>query len=142
MGSSSSLNSNQESNLVLFDGVCNLCNGAVRFIIKRDSKKIFRFASLQSNVARSHLSNYRLSTSQLYSIVLIKNNRIYDKSAAVLEIIKDLSGIWPAFYFFIIIPPFIRDAAYRFISKNRYRFFGKKAECMLPTSEIKERFIE
>lgn len=142
MGAYTSLASGSEQCLVLFDGVCNLCNGAVRFIINRDHKNRFRFASLQSEIGKAYMQQYGLKASDLYSILLIKNNRLYDRSTAVLEIAKCLSGFWPAFYFFIIVPPFIRDAAYRLISKNRYLFFGKKTECMIPTAELKARFIE
>lgn len=143
MGTSDPLNSlPDQSFIILFDGVCNLCNGAVRFIIRRDHKKRFRFASLQSKTGEAYLQRYNLRTSGLYSILLIKNDRVYDRSAAVLQIAKNLSGLWPVMYCFIIVPPFIRDAVYRVISKNRYRFFGKKDQCMIPTPELKARFIE
>src|SRR5688500_11115541 len=99
--------------LILFDGVCNLCNGAVQFIIKRDHKKRFKFASLQSQVAQHHLSAFALNTPEVYSILLIKNGKLYDQSSAVLEISRDLSGAWPMFAAFKIIPRFLRDALYK-----------------------------
>jgi predicted DCC family thiol-disulfide oxidoreductase YuxK len=129
-------------NLILFDGVCNLCNGAVQFIIKRDPKNKFRFASLQSEVARTHIRNFQHENSQLYSILLIKDGKVYDRSSAILEIARELSGAWPLVYMCKIIPRFIRDAVYGWIAKNRYRFFGKTDVCMIPTPELKARFVE
>jgi predicted DCC family thiol-disulfide oxidoreductase YuxK len=129
----------KEHNLILFDGVCNLCNGAVQFIITRDKKEKFRFASLQSSLGRKFIDQSRVSTE---TIMLIKNNKIYDRSSAALEIAKDLSGAWPALYIFKIVPKFLRDGIYNLIAKNRYRWFGKKDECMIPSPEIKSKFLE
>jgi predicted DCC family thiol-disulfide oxidoreductase YuxK len=142
MGSPDPLTEIPAHNLVLFDGVCNLCNGAVQFIIKRDPKKKFRFASLQSEIARQHIMALSPTEPELYSIILIKKGRAYDRSAAVLEIARDLSGLWRALYVFKIIPAFLRDAVYGWIARNRYRFFGKKDECMIPSADLKARFVE
>jgi predicted DCC family thiol-disulfide oxidoreductase YuxK len=142
MGSPDPLTKSVTHNLVLFDGVCNLCNGAVQFIIKRDPDRKFRFASLQSATAQQLIQDLKLSGPHLYSIILIKNGRAYDRSSAILEIAKELSGLWRALYVFKIIPRFIRDVVYGWIAKNRYRFFGKKDECMIPTADLKSRFAE
>jgi predicted DCC family thiol-disulfide oxidoreductase YuxK len=113
----------------------------VQFIIKRDPKRKFRFASLQSATAQQLTKDLALSGTHLYSIILIKNGRVYDRSSAILEIAKELSGLWSVMYVFRIIPRFFRDALYDWIAKNRYRFFGKKDECMIPTPDLKSRFI-
>jgi predicted DCC family thiol-disulfide oxidoreductase YuxK len=128
--------------IVLFDGVCNLCNGTIQFIIKRDKKKRFRFASLQSDVGQEQLKKNGLSTTSLYSIILIEGDNVYDQSDAALRIAKHLSGIWPVLYSFIVFPKGLRDAVYGFIARNRYRFFGRQDQCMLPTPDIKARFIQ
>ncbi|NOS56376.1 MAG: thiol-disulfide oxidoreductase DCC family protein [Cyclobacteriaceae bacterium] len=137
MGSVSSL-----KQVILFDGVCNLCNGAVLFVIKRDKKVKFSFASLQSSFGQIQLKQYGLSSDELSTIVLLKDGRIFTKSTAALEIAKNLDGLWPAFYFFRIVPPLIRNFVYDFIAQNRYRWFGKREACMIPTPELKARFIE
>lgn len=126
---------------VLFDGVCNFCNGWVQFVIKRDPKKYFRFASLQSQVATSLLEKQHLHVS-FDSIVLLTENKHYTESTAVLHICKELSGFWKWLYLFILIPKPLRDRVYRWFAKNRYRFFGKQESCMLPTPEIRNRFLE
>jgi predicted DCC family thiol-disulfide oxidoreductase YuxK len=128
------------SKIVLFDGLCNLCSSSVRFIIKRDSKRKFLFASLQSDYAREILSANSLDDS-MRTIVLIKNSRVYLQSDAVLEISLELDGLWPVFYSLKIIPRFIRNSAYRFVSRNRYRWFGKTDACWLPSPGLSSRFI-
>jgi|SRR5690625_4098765 len=133
-----------DSYIILFDGVCNLCNGFVQFVIKRDKKARFQFASLQSPVAERLLESYQLSTKSMESVILIhKNkNKVWTESSAVLRIHRKLSGLYPFLYVFIIIPKGIRDFFYRQISKNRYKWFGKREECMIPSPEIKKRFLE
>lgn len=127
--------------LILFDGVCNLCNSSVQFILLHDERAYFQFASLQSAFASEILTRHGLKTSNFDSIVLIKNNQVYQRSDAALLIAKQLSGAWKILCIFLIIPRFIRDAVYNFVAKNRYRWFGKKSECMLPKPEWKERFL-
>ena len=117
----------ENQSIVLFDGVCNLCNAAVRFIIKRDKKKIFTLSPLQSNLSEALNNQYHFNQPGVNSIVLIENNKVYYKSTAVLRVIKKLSGPIKLLYIFIIIPPFIRDSIYSVIAKNRYRWFGKKS---------------
>lgn len=127
--------------IVLFDGVCNFCSGWVRFIIQRDTKKLFRFASLQSTIGDQLLQQHQLTTS-LDSIVVIENGKAYTESTAILRILKNLPGLWRLLYVFVLLPKFIRDRFYKLFAKNRYRWFGKQESCMLPTPEIRERFLE
>lgn len=129
--------------VIFFDGVCNLCNSSVNFIIKRDKKAQFRFSSLQGDFAKSNLPKYLVSENALQSLVLRRVEKtIVTKSTAALTIVKDLSGLWPLLYLFIIIPPFIRNFVYDLVAKNRYRMFGKRDACMIPTKELKDRFID
>ena len=118
---------NENQSIVLFDGVCNLCNSAVRFIIKRDKKKIFKLSPLQSSFSETLNEQFHFKQTDLNSIILIENNKVYYKSTAALRVVKKLSGPIKILYIFIIIPPFIRDAVYMVIAKNRYRWFGKKS---------------
>ena len=128
--------------IVLFDGVCNLCNASVQFIIKRDPESKLKFASLQSDVGQSFLVNHKLSAKDFHSIILIQDNQVFQNSDAVLQIARLLTSPWPMFYYLgRIIPGFIRNRIYQWISKNRYRFFGRQNECMVPTPEVKSRFL-
>lgn len=128
--------------VILFDGVCNLCNTSVQFIIKRDSSEHFRFASLQSTLGQNYLDTFNLPAGQLHSVMLIKNGVLFQKSNAALEIVKRLDGLWPSLYIFKIVPRFLRDWVYDIVASNRYTWFGKKDACMIPTPELKSRFIE
>jgi predicted DCC family thiol-disulfide oxidoreductase YuxK len=127
--------------VILFDGVCNLCSGAVQFIIKRDKKNLFKFASLQSAFGQDVLNKYNLPTHELSSFILLENDGIYTRSTGALKVAKQLSGGWPLLYAFIIVPRFIRDGVYNYVAKNRYRWFGKKQECWLPTPTLKNKFL-
>lgn len=127
--------------IILFDGVCNLCNGAVTFVIKRDKKNIFKFATLQSEAGTELLSNFKIDRSKLDSIILIDGDRFYSKSSAALYIARHLSGAYPLLFGFMILPKFFRDWIYDFIAKNRYRWFGKRESCMIPTPELAEKFL-
>ncbi|WP_456379501.1 thiol-disulfide oxidoreductase DCC family protein [Lutibacter sp.] len=129
------------NSIILFDGICNLCNSSVNFIIKHDTKEHFLFASLQSDAAKEILLQFSSKKLNLDSIVLIENENIYEKSTATLRISKNLNGGYKILYFFIIIPKFIRDWVYNLIAKNRYKWFGKKEKCLLSTFEIKNRFL-
>ncbi len=128
--------------LILFDGVCNLCNGAVRFIIRHDVHAYFQFASLQSPQAKKVLRDKGIEGEGMNSLALIENGVIYRKSTAVLKIFRHLSGLWKACNLFLVIPRFVRDGIYDFISRNRYRWFGKKSVCMVPKPEWRTRFID
>ena len=127
--------------LLLFDGVCNHCNSSVQFILLRDKKDRFRFASLQSDYGQNLLREHNLPTETFNSLVLVENGKVYKKSTAALRIARKLKGLWPLLFAFIIIPPFIRNFVYDIIAKNRYRWFGKKEECMLPRPEWKQKFL-
>lgn len=127
--------------VILFDGVCNLCNSSVLFIIQRDPKARFRFASLQSDFGKAQMLRFGLNSSALNSVLLIKHETLYQKSNAALEIARNLTGGWPLLYGFKIIPVFLRDWIYNWIARNRYRWFGKKDACMIPTPELKSRFV-
>jgi predicted DCC family thiol-disulfide oxidoreductase YuxK len=127
--------------VVLFDGVCNLCNASVLFIVRRDPHGVFRFAALQSAFARELMVRHNLDTDGLHSFIVVHHSRLYRRSRAALEITKRLSGLWPALYILIIVPPFIRDWIYDWIASNRYKWFGKRNECMVPTPELRSRFI-
>jgi predicted DCC family thiol-disulfide oxidoreductase YuxK len=127
--------------IVLFDGVCNLCNSSVLFIVKRDSQSKLKFASLQSDYGAEQMKRFNLPPSSINSVLLIKSGQLFQKSNAALEIARMLDGMWPGMYAFKIVPLFIRDFIYDWIAKNRYRWFGKKEECMIPTPEMKARFV-
>lgn len=126
--------------IVLYDGVCHLCQHSVQFIIRHDKKNKFKFASLQSEFAQKRLSDNHFNNSQ-ETIFLIKGGRHFTKSDAALEIAKHLAGAWPLLYVFKIIPRFLRDGVYTFISKHRYRWFGKSDSCMIPTADTSAKFL-
>ncbi len=128
------------SSVVLFDGVCNFCNGAVNFIIRHDGGKKFKFAPLQSEIGQELQAKYGIGE-DVDSIILVENDKAYTHSTAGLRVAKGLGGIWSLGYVFIIVPAFIRDWAYRLFAKNRYRLFGRQDACMLPTPEVRERFL-
>jgi predicted DCC family thiol-disulfide oxidoreductase YuxK len=127
--------------IILFDGVCNLCNGFVDFIIRFDKHKKFKLGALQSKEGLSFLEEYGRSEHALSSVVLIYSNNFYTESRAVLEIFRLLGGFWKLFYVFILIPAFLRDPVYRWIAKNRYAWFGQKNSCRMPDPETRARFI-
>lgn len=138
------MNSKQNENkaIILFDGVCNLCNKAVQVTIKNDAADYFRFASIQSDSGIALLTQYHLPIiSNPESIVLIENGKVYQHSSAALRIAKRLSGRYRLLYFFIIVPPFIRDWVYRLIARNRYRWWGKQNSCWVPTPALKAKFL-
>lgn len=129
--------------IILFDGVCNLCNSAVQFIIRKDRKDLFRFASLQSDAGKELMAQYNLPvTTTPESIILIKGDAVYQYSAAVLQIARYLGGLWPLAYSFIVLPRFIRDSMYKWIARNRYRWFGRQSSCMLPTPALRAKFLD
>jgi predicted DCC family thiol-disulfide oxidoreductase YuxK len=128
--------------ILLFDGVCNLCNSTVRFIIKRDPQARFKFTSLQSDQGQLLLKQFRLPADQFDFIIYIREGECLIKSTAILQILKDLGGRWKLLYGFTIIPEFIRDFLYTIIAKRRYHLFGRQEKCMVPTPDIKQRFLE
>ncbi len=128
------------SSIVLFDGVCNFCNGAVNFIIRHDRKGLFKFAPLQSEIGQEMRSKFGIGDG-VDSIVLVEGERVFMHSTASLRIARGLGGLWSAAYIFIIVPAFIRDWLYKLFAKYRYRLFGRKEACMLPTPEVRARFL-
>ena len=127
--------------IILFDGMCVLCSGFIRCVLKLDKKDIFRFGLLQSENVRQLLQRYESNISRLTTIVLLVGERITVESDAVLRIARNLGGAWSLICLFIIIPKFLRDGVYRIISKHRYRLFGKRDVCMIPSPEILDKFI-
>ena len=127
--------------IVLFDGVCNLCNGSVQFILRHDPAARFRFASLQSPVGQDLQARFGMDPGRLDSVILVEGDRWYKESDAALRIARGMSGGWKALAAFRVIPRPIRDAAYRLIARNRYRWFGKQETCWLPTPELRGRFL-
>ena len=134
-------NSSEKKSIILFDGMCNFCNTSVNKIIKYDKKNVFKFAAIQSDAGKKLLTELSIDILKIDSILLIENNTLFTKSTAVLKIAKQLSGLYKLGYAFIIIPPFIRDTIYDFIAKNRYKWFGKKERCMIPSIEVREKFL-
>ncbi|MBQ4914979.1 thiol-disulfide oxidoreductase DCC family protein [Maribacter sp. MMG018] len=129
--------------IILFDGVCNLCNGAVQFIIKRDANDTFRYAALQSEVGQRLTSERGIDTSQVDSIILIEPGvAYYVKSDAALEIGKQLKGYKTLSSILQWIPTGLRNIVYDFVARNRYKWYGKKEACMVPTPELKSKFLD
>lgn len=129
-------------NVILFDGVCNFCNSSINFIIRHDTKNRFHFAPLQSEPGAAIIKLYNLPEAFLSSVILIENGKAYVKSTAALRIARRLNGGWPLFFYaFIILPPFCRDWVYNIIARNRYKWWGKKESCMVPTPEVRKKFL-
>ena len=128
-----------DRSIILFDGVCNFCNGSVNYIIRRDSADRFRFAALQSETGRTLVERFGLT--DIDSIILVEGDQAYTHSTAALRIARTLGGIGSAAYAAIIVPRFIRDFLYRAFAANRYRFFGRTDECMIPTPEVRAKFL-
>ncbi len=128
--------------ILLFDGVCNLCNSIVQFVIKRDKNHKFLYASLQSQSGQEILKEFNLPGNKFDTFILIENGKYYERSTAALKVSKELGGLWKWFYILIFIPKPIRDFFYSLIAKNRYKIFGKRETCMIPTPELKSRFLQ
>lgn len=139
--------------ILLFDGVCNFCDRSVNFIIARDKEGYFKFAPLQSDSGRELAAKYGLEFEGIShekeerkgipidSIILVENEKAYTHSTAALRVARNLPGIWPVLYGFIIVPKFIRDLFYKLFARYRYKLFGRKDVCMMPTPELKQRFL-
>ncbi len=128
--------------IVIFDGICHLCNGAVQFIIKRDSRSNFKFVARQSEIGQMLLSKQQASIKDMETIVFLKDQIVYTESDAVLEITRELDHVWKLLIVFKLIPGFIRNRIYNFIAKRRYHWFGKRAICYTPTPEWDQRFLK
>ena len=127
--------------VVLFDGVCNLCNGIVRFVIARDPRRRFRFAALTSPVAATLLQSAGLSSPLPESVVLVEDGRAFTRSDAVLRIARQLTFPWWVAYGLVVVPRALRDRVYDLVARHRYRWFGRQATCMTPTPELRDRFL-
>lgn len=129
------------SAIILFDGVCNFCNGSVNFIIDRDPQAYFKFAPIQSEVGEKLLKENGVDKTVTDSVVLIEDGKVYTRTTAALRIAKRLNGYWSWFYGFTIVPGVFRDFFYRLFAKYRYKMFGKQEACMMPTPEVRDRFL-
>lgn len=127
--------------ILYFDGVCNLCTGVVQWIIRRDRKAAFRFASLQGDTGTAFLRAHGRNTAAHDSFIYFRDGRVLDRSTAALHVARDLGFPWNLAYLLILVPRFLRDAVYDLIARNRYRWFGKRESCMVPTEEIRGRFV-
>jgi predicted DCC family thiol-disulfide oxidoreductase YuxK len=127
---------------ILFDGVCNLCNGFVQFVIARDPHARFRFAALSSDAAQSLLRDAGVHTPIPDTMVLVQDGRVYFRSDAPLRIARRLTFPWPLASVFLIVPRFARDRVYDYIAARRYKWFGRRDICMIPTPELRQRFLE
>ena len=128
--------------VLFFDGVCNLCNSSVQFIIRRDKKKVFLFASLQSDLGKEAMQNaQKQENSTPDSVILYYNGKYFVRSDAALHVFKLLGGIWSLLFAGMVLPRFLRDGIYDFISRSRYKWFGKRNECMIPTPDLVDRFL-
>lgn len=133
----------ENKKIILFDGVCNLCNNAINFVIEHDKKDVFRFVSLQSDIGRKMVIERGIDPDILDTIILIDPGvAYYEKSTAALKIAKELSGGYSLLKHFLFLPEIFRDGIYSLVAKNRYKWFGKKESCMIPTPELKAKFLD
>jgi len=130
-----------ERTIILFDGVCNLCNGSVNFILARDPREIFLFSPVQSAFAKELLARHGLQGIGTDSFVLVKDGKCYLRSDAALQISREMPGMWPWLYGLRFVPKLLRDFVYNLVARHRYRLFGRKQSCMVPTPALKRRFI-
>jgi predicted DCC family thiol-disulfide oxidoreductase YuxK len=131
-----------DNSIILFDGFCNFCNSSVNFIIKRDKKNTFKFASLQSNSGITLQKKFSLNPADMSSLILIKGEKYFTKTTAALKIARELKFPWNLLYIFIIVPPIIRNISYNIIANYRYKWFGKRDVCRIPEPELKDKFLE
>lgn len=143
MGTPGSINPSKDKSIILFDGVCNLCNGAVNFVLDRDPEQHFLFASLQSEEARKLLRERSVDHQSLKTIIVITDDgQLLERSDAALYVAGKLSGGWKFLNIFKIVPKFLRDGVYNIIATYRYTLFGKKDQCRLPNAELRQRFLD
>lgn len=135
------MNQTDHTSIILFDGICNLCNGAVQFLLKRDKKEQFIFASLQSDAAKNILLQYNVKKLALDSIIFIEDDKVYQKSTAVLKICKNLNWPWKVISYARFLPLSFRDNTYDYVAKHRYKWFGRKGTCIMMIPKYKNRFI-
>jgi len=132
----------QDKKIILFDGVCNLCDSTVQFLIKKDKKDVFRFTAIQSEIGQEIITKLGIDTTKTDSIILYEPAKAYYfKAEAAIRIASELNGFYPLMKGFLILPAFINNTVYDYIAKNRYRWYGKKDNCMIPTPELKAKFL-
>jgi len=131
----------ENKKIILFDGVCNLCSSSVNFVIKRDKRDVFRFAALQEDIGKELVAVHNIDPAKTDSIVFIDHGKAYVKSTAALRAAKYLPGAWPLLYGFMIVPRFIRNWVYDIVARNRYKWYGKQESCMIPTPELRAKFL-
>lgn len=127
--------------IILFDGVCNFCNNKVNLVIRNDKKDFFRLAALQSETGKKIMADHGIVMPDPDTFIFIENKKIYNRSSAALHIAKHMDGFWKLFFAFIIVPSFLRDLVYRLIAKNRYKWWGVRESCMIPTPEVRKKFL-
>ena len=127
--------------ILLFDGYCNLCNNSIKFILKHEKKTDLYFSSLQSDNGIELLKRHHINPNEIDSLILIQNNTAYSKSSAALRLTPYLKGLYPLLYALLIVPPFIRNAVYDYVARNRYKWFGKSDSCMMPDKDLVKRFL-
>jgi predicted DCC family thiol-disulfide oxidoreductase YuxK len=130
------------NNLILFDGVCNLCNALVQFVIRHDANGKFRFAPIQSEIGREIFERHDLDPDDLQTFVFMMERRMFLRSDAAIEVASRFGGAWAILRVFLLVPRSLRDFIYSFIARHRYQWFGRKDVCMIPTPEIRERFLQ
>lgn len=128
--------------IIVFDGVCNLCNGFVQFVIKRDKKRLFKFASLQSVYGQGLMQHFKLNPQVFDTVLLYDGQKVLTRSDVALAVLTRLGGIWKLFFVCKALPRPVRDGFYNIIAKRRYKLFGKRETCMVPTPELKDRFVD
>lgn len=127
--------------IILFDGFCNLCNASVNFIIRRDRKDLFRFSTFQNDTGRAIAKKLGIENLVSDTLILYQHGKVHTQSTAALTIARKLNGLWPLLYAFIIVPPPLRNAIYNIISRNRYKWFGRRESCMIPSKGMLKKFI-
>lgn len=127
--------------VILFDGVCNFCNASVNFVIRRDGRDHFRFAPLQSAAGQALQEQYHFDPAGLSTFILVENGKAYTRSTAALKVARKLGFPLNMVYAFILVPRFLRDAAYDLVARNRYKWFGKKESCMVPDEKVRRKFL-
>jgi predicted DCC family thiol-disulfide oxidoreductase YuxK len=128
--------------LILYDGVCRLCTGTVLFVIKRDRRKRYRFASLQSPLGQQLLRSFGLPPDELKTFVLVDDGGHFTKSTAALKVAAGLGGLWPVLSLLRVIPRPIRDGVYDWVARNRYRWLGRRDQCLVPVPDVRDRFVD
>ena len=132
----------KDKKIILFDGVCNLCDSTVQFLIKKDTKDVFRFAAIQSEIGQEIIKKIGIDTSKTDSIILYEPGKAYYfKAEAAIRIASELGGVYPLMKGFLVLPALINNSVYDYIAGNRYKWYGKKDNCMIPTPELKSKFL-